>query len=153
MRYYSHNMMYKDLLTFSTQQYCQGCMYLLLYKAAASLCVSVCLYPLFRHDHRVVTNLARRYNVDKSSHFDILTTNLAAVVCVCVCVSVCAKFDQFLPERSHFDSKRPKIFVRIATFPSATFGPLFLFHCPLFVTKNNNLEWQSSRSRSPLCGR
>ena len=33
-----------------------------------------------------------------------LTTNLAAVVCVSV--SVCAKFDQFLPARSHFDSKR-----------------------------------------------
>ena len=69
---------------------------------------------------------------------DILTTNLAAVVCVCV--SVWAKFDQFLPGQSHFDSKRPDIFVRIATFPSATFGPLFSFHCPLFVTKNNNLE-------------
>ena len=27
----------------------------------------------------------------------ILTSNLAAVVCVCVCVSVCAKFDKFLP--------------------------------------------------------
>ena len=73
----------------------------------------------------------------KQTH-NILTTNLAAVVCVCV--SVCEKFDQFLPVRSHFDSKRPKIFVRIATFPSATFGPLFSFHCPLFVTKNNNLE-------------
>ena len=71
-----------------------------------------------------------------------LTTNLAAVVCVSV--SVCAKFDQFLPKRSHFDSKRPEIFVRIATFPSATFGPLFSFHCPLFVTKNNNLDWKSS---------
>ena len=62
-----------------------------------------------------------------------------------MCVSVCAKFDQFLPGRSHFDSKRPEIFVRIATFPSATFGPLFSFNCPLFVTKNNNLEWKSSR--------
>ena len=69
----------------------------------------------------------------------ILTTNLAAVVCVSV--SVCAKCEQFLPKRSHFDSKRPEIFVRIATFQSATFGPLFSFHCPLFVTKNNNLEW------------
>ena len=76
----------------------------------------------------------------------ILTTNLAAVVCVCVCVSVCVqKFDQFLPSRSHFNSKRPNIFVRIATFPSATFGPLFSFHCPLFVTEKNNLEWKSSR--------
>ena len=58
---------------------------------------------------------------------------------------VCAKFDQFLPERSHFDSKRPENFVRIATFPSATFGAIFAFHCPLFFTKNNNLEWKSSR--------
>ena len=73
----------------------------------------------------------------------ISTTNLAACVCQCVCG--CAKFDQFLPARSHFDSKRPENFVRIATFPSATFGPLFAFHCPLFFTKNNNLEWKSSR--------
>ena len=70
-----------------------------------------------------------------------LTTNLAAGVCVCQC----AKFDQFLPSRSHFDSKHPEIFVRIAIFPSATFGPLISFHCPLFVTKNNNLERKSSR--------
>ena len=34
----------------------------------------------------------------------ILTTNLAAVVCVDVCQ--CAKFDPFLPARSHFKSKR-----------------------------------------------
>ena len=46
-----------------------------------------------------------------------------------------AKFDQFLPARSHFDSKRPENFVRIATFTSATFGPLFAFHCPLVFTK------------------
>ena len=68
----------------------------------------------------------------------ISTTNLA--VCVCVCVCVCAKFDQFLPIRSHFDTKRPVNFFHIATFPSPTFGPLFAFHCPLFFTKNNNLE-------------
>ena len=66
----------------------------------------------------------------------ISTTNLAACVCVCVC----AKFDQFLPVRSHFDTKRPVNFFHIATFPSPTFGPLFAFHCPLFFTKNNNLE-------------
>ena len=76
----------------------------------------------------------------------ISTTNLAARVCACVrgraCVRVCvcAKFDQFLPVRSHFDTKRPVIFFHIATFPSPTFGPLFAFHCPLFFTKNNNLE-------------
>ena len=62
-----------------------------------------------------------------------------------MCVRARAKVDQFLPGRSHFDSKRPENFVRIATFPSATFGPLFAFHCPLFFTKNNNLEWKSSR--------
>ena len=78
----------------------------------------------------------------------ILTTNLAACVCVSVCV--CAKFDQFLPGRSHFDSKRPEFFFRIATFPSATFGPLFAFHCPLFVTKNNNLD--GKRHASPHAG-
>ena len=65
---------------------------------------------------------------------NISTTNLAACVCVC------AKFDQFLPVRSHFDTKRPVNFFHIATFPSPTFGPLFAFHCPLFFTKNNNLE-------------
>ena len=75
----------------------------------------------------------------------ILTTNLAAVVCVCVDVCQCAKFDQFLPERPHFESKRPENFVRIAKFPYAAFGPLFAFHCPLFFTRNNDLEWKSSR--------
>ena len=53
---------------------------------------------------------------------------------------VFAKFDQFLPVRSHFDTKRPVNFFHIATFPSPTFGPLFAFHCPLLFTKNNNLE-------------
>ena len=56
------------------------------------------------------------------------------------CVCVFAKFDQFLPVRSHFDTKRPVNFFHIATFPSPTFGPLFAFHCPLFFTKNNNFE-------------
>ena len=87
-----------------------------------------------------------------------LTTNLAAVVCVCVCVCACvracvracvcgcvdvcecAKIDQFLPGRSHFESKRSENFVRIAKFPYAAFGPLFAFHCPLFFTINNDLE-------------
>ena len=69
---------------------------------------------------------------------------MCVCVCVCVCVSV-QNVDQFLPARSIFDSKRPEIFVRIGTFPSATFGPLFSFHCPLFVMKNNNLQWKSSR--------
>ena len=47
--------------------------------------------------------------------------------------------------RSHFDSKRPENFVRIAKFPYAAFGPLFASHCPLFFTRNNDLEWKSSR--------
>ena len=73
----------------------------------------------------------------------ILTTNLAAVVCVDVCQ--CAKVDQFLPARSNFESKRSENVVRIAKFPYAAFGPLFAFHCPLFFTRNNDLEWKSSR--------
>ena len=76
---------------------------------------------------------------------DILTTNLAAVVCVCVDVCQCAKFDQFLPARFYFESKRPENFVRIAKFPYAAFGPLFAFHCPLFFMRNNDLECKSSR--------
>ena len=32
-----------------------------------------------------------------------------------VCVCVCAQFDQFLPVRSHFDTKRPVNFFHIAT--------------------------------------
>ena len=56
------------------------------------------------------------------------------------CVCVFAKLDQFLPVRSHFDTKRPVNFFHIATFPSPTFGQLFAFHCPLFFTKNNNLQ-------------
>ena len=39
-----------------------------------------------------------------------------------------AKFDQFLPVRSHFDTKRPVNLFHAATFQSATFGrPLFAF--------------------------
>ena len=53
---------------------------------------------------------------------------------------VFAKCDQFLPVCSYFDTKRPVNCFHIATFPSPTFGPLFAFHCPLFFTKNNNLE-------------
>ena len=76
------------------------------------------------------------------SKIGILPTNLAAVVCVGVCVDVCqcAKFDKFLPARSHFESKRPENFVRIAKFPYAAFGPLFAFLCTLFFTRNNDLE-------------
>ena len=45
-----------------------------------------------------------------------------------MCVCVFAKFDQFLPVRSHFDTKGPVNFFHVATFQSATFGrPLFAF--------------------------
>ena len=69
----------------------------------------------------------------------IITTNFAACVCQC------AKCDQFMPARSHFGSKRPEFFFRIAKFPHAAFGPLFAFHCPLFFTRNNDLECNSLR--------
>ena len=61
----------------------------------------------------------------------IYTTKIAACVCVC------AKFDQFLPVRSQFDSNQHVNSVRIATFQSANFGPLlFAFYCPLFFYEN-----------------
>ena len=74
-------------------------------------------------------------------HLIILTTNLAAVVCVCVSVQNLTNFCPY----AHFDSKRPENFVRIAKFPYGAFGPLFAFHCPLFFTRNNDLECKSSR--------
>ena len=49
-----------------------------------------------------------------------------------------------------FRLQTSRIFFRIAAFPSATFGPLFAFHCPLFVTKNNNLD--GNRHASPHAG-
>ena len=39
----------------------------------------------------------------------ILTTNLAAGVCVCVDVRQCAKFDQFLPDALISNPNVPKI--------------------------------------------
>ena len=74
----------------------------------------------------------------------ILTTNLAACVCVCVC----AKFDQFLPARSYFKSKRSENFVRIAKFPYAAFGPLLAFHCPLFFLRETVIR-NENRHASP----
>ena len=85
-----------------------------------------------------------RYTID-SLLFTISGVGFV-IICIIVttigeaCVCVCAKFDQFLPVRPHFDTKRPVNFFHIATFPSPTFGPLFAFHCPLFFTKNNNLH-------------
>ena len=98
------------------------------------------------HVHHVVNSTQIIVIQTSMIHFSriISTTNLAA----CVCVS--SKFDQFLPVRFYFVSKRPENFVRIAKFPYAAFGPLFAFHCPLFVTKNNNLGW--NRHASPHTG-
>ena len=63
-----------------------------------------------------------------------------------MCVCVFAKLDQFLPVRSHFDTKRPVIFFRIATFQSATFGrPLFAF---VFYNKKSLKNLKCSESVS-----
>ena len=52
-------------------------------------------------------------------------------------VCVFAKWDQFLPVRSQFDSNQHVNSVRIATFQSANFGPLlFAFYCPLLFYEN-----------------
>ena len=90
-----------------------------------------------KHSQLFINNL--NYLKNTITHAIISTTNLAACVCVC------AKCDQFLPARFYFESKRPENFVRIAKFPYAAFGPLFAFHCPLFFTRNNDLERKSSR--------
>ena len=68
-------------------------------------------------------------------------------MCGCVDVCQCAKFDQFLPGRSHSESKRPENFVRIAKFPYAAFGPLFAFHCPLFLRET--MIYNVNRHASP----
>ena len=88
-------------------------------------------------------------------------------MCVCVDVCQCAKFDQFLPGRSHFESKRSEKKIRIAKFPYAAFGPLFAFHCPLFflretmIANGNGLAspqsfaalWQINNWRNPFSRR
>ena len=67
--------------------------------------------PGNRHKYR---NKSKHVN---STRDDILTTNLAAVVCVCVDVCQCAQFDQFLPARSHFESKRREKFSSHSKIP------------------------------------
>ena len=68
-----------------------------------------------------------------------------------MCVSVCVQnLTNFCPDALISTPNVPKKILRIATFPSATFGPLFAFHCPLFVTKNNNLD--GNRHASPHAG-
>ena len=80
----------------------------------------------------------------------IIEVDLAAVVCVCV--SVCAQnLTNFCPHALISTPNVPNFFsAYVATFPSATFGPLFAFHCPLFVTKNNNLD--GNHHASPHAG-
>ena len=87
-----------------------------------------------------VRGLALNWFQSSKIENNIYTTIGDARVCVCVF----AKLDQFLPVRSHFDTKRPVNFFHIATFPSPTLGPLFAFHCPLFFTKNNNLQCRTA---------
>ena len=103
---------------------------------------SLGLYPLIDRPSRITNHSSTLID-------NILTTNLAAVVCVC------AKFDHFLPVRSYFESIRPENFVRITKFPYAAFGPLFAFQSFIF-TRNVDLECKSSRFAvvvSPHCGR
>ena len=44
------------------------------------------------------------------------------------------KFDEFLAERPQFDSDHGVDFYAPTCCQAATFGPLFAFYCPLFVT-------------------
>ena len=53
---------------------------------------------------------------------------------------VFAKLDQFLPVRSHFDTKRPVNFFHIATFPSLPLDRFLRSIVLCFFTKHNNLE-------------
>ena len=85
------------------------------------------------------------YNALHVIYHDIISCNIFKLSCICVItttkgdasVCLCAKFDQFLPVCSHFDTKRPVNSVRIATFQCADFGPLlFAFYCPLLFYEN-----------------
>ena len=68
-------------------------------------------------------NIGNSGNVSWSEPFESILLRLPRVS-----VCLCAKFDQFLPVHSHFDTKRPVNVFHIATFQSATFGrPLFAF--------------------------
>ena len=64
---------------------------------------------------------------------------------MCVDVCQCAKFDQFLPARSHFESKRSENFVRIAKFHTLPLDRFLRSIVLYFFTRNNDLEWKSSR--------
>ena len=97
-------------------------------------CFQCCSFTLFRMDRvgACRADCGVYYCCFQCSSFAVLrmdrvcTTKIDACVCVSVCL--CAKFDQFLPVRSHFDTKRPVNFFHTATFQSATFGrPLFAF--------------------------
>ena len=87
---------------------------------------------------QLVSTMARHiqdhYFGDSASHL-IYTTKEDAGVCVSVC-----KNGPISARTLSFRHQTSRKFFHIATFPSPTFGPLFAFHCPLFFTKNNNLE-------------
>ena len=58
-----------------------------------------------------------------------------ARACVCVC-----KIGQISARTLSFRHQTSRKKISHCNFPIPTFGPLFSFHCPLFFTKNNNLE-------------
>ena len=65
-----------------------------------------------------------------------------------MCVCVFAKWDQFLPVRSHFDTKRPVNFFHMATFQSATFGRPLLRLSFVFYDKTSLNNRKCSESVS-----
>ena len=81
----------------------------------------------------------------------ILTTNLAACVCVCVRKSLPISALTLL-----FRLQTSRKFCSHSKFPYAAFGPLFAFHCPLFFYEKQSFTMQIvtlRRSRSQFCGR
>ena len=131
--------MYFDLILFSDSLFMFSHSIILESSSLIKVCVSPLLCSLLNELmvlDKVESSayiIKSNFLVDSEKSFIVTTIGEA-------CVCVCAKFDQFLPVRPHFDTKRPVNFFHIATFPSPTFGPLFAFHCPLFFTKNNNLH-------------
>ena len=59
---------------------------------------------------------------------------------MCVCVCVFAKFDQFLPVRSHIDTKRPVNFFHAATSNLLPLGDRFLRLSFVFYDKKSLKE-------------
>ena len=97
----------------------------------------------FNHAHshaksRIIGGTKSRNGYITLSLMNIYTTIGDACVCVCVCVCKIGPISACTLSFRHQTSR--KFFSHVATFPSPTFGPLFAFHCPLFFTKNNNLQ-------------